>query len=122
MPEISAPIRGVTGVTLMVSYWTERKGSSYRTFADLKGKKIAATPGTSVYVGVIVALEKFGLTKDDVQTVALQRPDGLEPDWSIAELWNNAHVLYIDDTLPGAASLMRVRISSGSIPISPGSS
>jgi sulfonate transport system substrate-binding protein len=120
----SAFLGRANGTPIKLIYWTERKdgapilvrkNSSYRTFTDLKGKKIAATPGTGPYIGLIASLQKFGLTKDDVQIVALQHPDGrvalaagrveawagLEPDWSIAELRNNARVLYIDDTLPG---------------------
>lgn len=120
----SAFLGRANGTPIKLIYWTERKDgapilvrrdSPYRTFADLKGKKIAATPGTGPYIGLIAALQKFGLTKNDVQIVALQHPDGrvalaagrvegwagLEPDWSIAELRDNARVLYIDNTLPG---------------------
>jgi sulfonate transport system substrate-binding protein len=120
----SAFLGRANGTPLKLIYWTERKDgapilvrkdSPFQSFADLKGKKIAATPGTGPYIGLIAALEKFGMTKDDVQIVALQHPDGrvalaagrvdawagLEPDWSIAELRNNARVLYIDSTLPG---------------------
>jgi sulfonate transport system substrate-binding protein len=120
----SAFLGRANGTPIKLIYWTERKDgapilvrkdSPFQSFADLKGKKIAATPGTGPYIGLIAALQKFGLTKDDVQIVALQHPDGrvalaagrvdgwagLEPDWSIAELRNNARVLYIDDTLPG---------------------
>jgi sulfonate transport system substrate-binding protein len=120
----SAFLGRANGTPLKLIYWTERKDgapilvrndSPFKSFTDLKGKKIAATPGTGPYIGLIAALQKFGLTKDDVQIVALQHPDGrvalaagrvdgwagLEPDWSIAELHNNARVLYIDETLPG---------------------
>jgi sulfonate transport system substrate-binding protein len=120
----SAFLGRANGTPIKLIYWIERKDgapilvrkdSSFQSFADLKGKKIAATPGTGPYIGLIAALQKFGLTKEDVQIVALQHPDGrvalaagrvdgwagLEPDWSIAELRNNARVLYIDDTLPG---------------------
>jgi sulfonate transport system substrate-binding protein len=120
----SAFLGRANGTPIKLIYWTERKDgapilvrkdSTFKSFTDLKGKKIAATPGTGPYIGLIAALDKFGLTKNDVQIVALQHPEGrlalaagrvdawagLEPDWSIAELRNNARVLFNDDTLPG---------------------
>lgn len=120
----SAFLARANGTPTKLIYWTDRKNgapilvredSPYRSITDLKGKKIAATPGTGPYIGLIAALQKHGLTKDDVQIVSLQHPEGrlalasgrvegwagLEPDWSIAELKNKARVLFIDETLPG---------------------
>ena len=120
----SAFLARANGTPLKLIYWTEKKNGApilvredapYKSFAELKGKKIAATPGTGPYIGLIAALDKFGLTKDDVQIVALQHPEGrvalaagrvdawaaLEPDWSIAEIKNKARVLFVDETLPG---------------------
>jgi sulfonate transport system substrate-binding protein len=120
----SAFLARANGTPVKLIYWTERKNGApilvrndapYKSVADLKGKKIAATPGTGPYIGLVAALKKHGLAKDDVQIVALQHPDGrlalaagrvdawagLEPDWSIAELKNNAHVLFADETLVG---------------------
>jgi sulfonate transport system substrate-binding protein len=100
----SAFLGRANGTPIKLIYWTERKDgapilvrkdSPFQSFTDLRGKKIAATPGTGPYIGLIAALQKFGLTKDDVQIVALQHPDGrvalaagrvdgwagLEPDW-----------------------------------------
>jgi len=59
--------------------WTAllvRKDSPYQTIADLKGKKIAATKGTDPYLFTLRALQKAGLSKDDVELVHLQHPDG----------------------------------------------
>lgn len=59
--------------------WTAllvRKNSPYQTIADLKGKKIAATKGTDPYLFTLRALQKAGLSKDDVELVHLQHPDG----------------------------------------------
>lgn len=59
--------------------WTAllvRKDSPYQTVADLKGKKIAATKGTDPYLFTLRALQKAGLSKDDVELVHLQHPDG----------------------------------------------
>lgn len=59
--------------------WTAlavRKDSPIQTVADLKGKKIAATKGTDPYLFTLRALQQAGLTKDDVELVHLQHPDG----------------------------------------------
>jgi len=59
--------------------WTAllvRKGSPYKTLADLKGKKIAATKGTDPYLFTLRSLQQAGLSKDDVELVHLQHPDG----------------------------------------------
>lgn len=59
--------------------WTAlavRKDSPLKTLADLKGKKIAATKGTDPYLFTLRALQTVGLSKDDVELVHLQHPDG----------------------------------------------
>src|SRR5471032_2597826 len=59
--------------------WTAlvvRKDSPYKTVADLKGKKIAATKGTDPYLFTLRSLQQAGLSKDDVELVHLQHPDG----------------------------------------------
>ncbi|MBA1290301.1 aliphatic sulfonate ABC transporter substrate-binding protein [Pseudomonas japonica] len=59
--------------------WTAlavRKDSPIKTVADLKGKKIAATKGTDPYLFTLRALQQAGLSKDDVELVHLQHPDG----------------------------------------------
>lgn len=59
--------------------WTAlvvRKDSPLKTVADLKGKKIAATKGTDPYLFTLRALEQAGLSKNDVELVHLQHPDG----------------------------------------------
>lgn len=52
------------------------KNSTFKTVADLKGKKIAATKGTDPYLFTLRALEQAGLSKNDVELVHLQHPDG----------------------------------------------
>ncbi|WP_329115674.1 aliphatic sulfonate ABC transporter substrate-binding protein [Streptomyces sp. NBC_01465] len=47
-------------------------GSSAKSVADLKGKKIAYTEGTTFQPAVLKALKNAGLKKDDVQLVNLQ--------------------------------------------------
>jgi sulfonate transport system substrate-binding protein len=59
--------------------WTAlvvRKDSPYQSVADLKGKKIAATKGTDPYLFTLRTLQQAGLSKDDVELVHLQHPDG----------------------------------------------
>lgn len=60
--------------------WTAllvRKGSPYKTLADLKGKKIAYTAGTGSEVYTAQLLKKAGLKKDDVTLVNLRPQDML---------------------------------------------
>jgi len=119
----SAFLARANGTPIKLVYWTDhrngapilvREDSPYQSFTDLKGKKIAATPGTGPYMGLIAALQKHGLTTQDVEIVPLQHPQGrlalaagrvdawagLEPDWSIAEVENKARVLFNDPQLP----------------------
>lgn len=52
------------------------KNSTLQTVADLKGKKIAATKGTDPYLFTLRALQQAKLSKDDVELLHLQHPDG----------------------------------------------
>jgi len=91
--------------------WTAlvvRKDSPYRTVADLKGKKIAATKGTDPYLFTLRSLQQAGLSKDDVELVHLQHPDGrvalekgdvdawagLDPHMAASEVQAGARLLY----------------------------
>ncbi|MCI2418734.1 ABC transporter substrate-binding protein [Saccharopolyspora sp. K220] len=47
-------------------------GANVRTLSDLRGKKIAYAEGTAQQTSVLRALEKAGLTTNDVQLVRLQ--------------------------------------------------
>jgi sulfonate transport system substrate-binding protein len=49
--------------------------SNIRTIADLKGKRVGFTKGTSAHNVVIATLEKAGLTYDDITPVYLTPPD-----------------------------------------------
>jgi sulfonate transport system substrate-binding protein len=51
------------------------KGSSLRTLADLRGKKIALNKGSNVHYLLVKALEKAGIPYKDVQTVFLPPAD-----------------------------------------------
>ncbi|MCQ2011060.1 MAG: sulfonate ABC transporter substrate-binding protein [Sporolactobacillus sp.] len=52
-----------------------KKNSSITSLADLKGKKIAFSKGSSSHYLVVKALKKAGLTLNDVQPVYLQPAD-----------------------------------------------
>jgi sulfonate transport system substrate-binding protein len=51
------------------------KGSTVKSLADLKGKKIALNKGSNVHYLLVKALEKAGLKYTDVQTVFLPPAD-----------------------------------------------
>jgi sulfonate transport system substrate-binding protein len=52
------------------------KDSPIRTIKDLKGKTVAAAPGTDPYLFLLRALHTQGLKKADIQLVSLQHADG----------------------------------------------
>jgi sulfonate transport system substrate-binding protein len=80
---------------------------SIKTIADLRGKKLAFTRGSSAHNFVVKALEKGGLKYDDVQIVNLQPADAAaafqngsidawaiwDPFFALAERYPNARVL-----------------------------
>lgn len=91
--------------------WTAlvvRKDSPIKTLADLKGKKIAATKGTDPFLFTLRALHTAGLSRDDVEIVNLQHPDGrtalanaqvdawagLDPHMAAAQIDDGAKLLY----------------------------
>ena len=51
------------------------KGSSIKTVADLKGKRVAYNKGSNVQYFLVKLLEKHGLKYSDVQSVFLPPPD-----------------------------------------------
>jgi sulfonate transport system substrate-binding protein len=52
-----------------------RPDSDVRTLADLKGKRVGFTKGSSAHNVVVIALEKAGLSYDDITPVYLSPPD-----------------------------------------------
>lgn len=125
----SAFLARANGTPIKFVYWTGRNphgapilvraDAPYKSFADLRGKKIAATPGTGPYISLIAALQKHGLSEKDVEIVSLQHAQGrlalaagrveawaaLEPDWTIAEVQNKARILFVDKSLAGGGGL-----------------
>ena len=53
-----------------------KPNSAIRTLADLKGKRIGFTKGSSAHNVVLLALEKAGLQYSDITPVYLSPPDG----------------------------------------------
>ncbi|CAN7776585.1 aliphatic sulfonate ABC transporter substrate-binding protein [Paraburkholderia sp. SIMBA_054] len=84
------------------------KDSPIKSLADLKGKKIAATKGTDPFLFTLRALHTVGLSRDDVEIVNLQHPDGrtalansqvdawagLDPHMAAAQIDDGARLLY----------------------------
>src|SRR5690606_3383919 len=67
----SALLARSNGTPIQYVYWTARnatgspllvaKDSPIKSFEDLRGKKLAATPGTGPHVALLAALKKHGL-------------------------------------------------------------
>ncbi|SAK48656.1 ABC transporter, periplasmic ligand binding protein, aliphatic sulfonates [Caballeronia fortuita] len=84
------------------------RDSPIHSVADLKGKKIAATRGTDPFLFTLRALKTAGLSRDDVEIVNLQHPDGraalakgqvdawagLDPHMAAAQVDDGARLLY----------------------------
>lgn len=84
------------------------KDSPIRSIADLKGRKVAATKGTDPYLFLLRALNTAGLSRKDIEHVALQHPDGrvaleqgrvdawagLDPHMAASELEAGSRLLY----------------------------
>jgi sulfonate transport system substrate-binding protein len=84
------------------------KASPVRSLAELKGRRIAATPGTDPFLFLLRSLQTAGLRKSDIEHVPLQHADGLaalrrgdvdawaglDPLMATAELDDGARLLY----------------------------
>jgi sulfonate transport system substrate-binding protein len=96
--------------------------SGIKTPADLKGKKVAATPGTEPYYLLLRGLEQYGLSVSDIKLVPLIHPDGrlalengnvdawagLDPDLAKVEIQRNAVRFYRNpDILSGSVLIAR---------------
>jgi sulfonate transport system substrate-binding protein len=72
-----APVQAI-GVTTNAE-WTAivvPAGSPIKSLADLKGKRVAATPGTDPYIFLLRSLASVGLSGKDITLVPLQHPLG----------------------------------------------
>src|SRR3954470_7418056 len=52
------------------------KDSPIQKVSDLKSKRVAVTRGTDPHIFLLRALDKFGMTTQDIKMVLLQHPDG----------------------------------------------
>jgi sulfonate transport system substrate-binding protein len=97
-------------------------GSGIKTPGDLKGKKVAATPGTEPYYLLLRGLEQNGLSVNDIKLVPLIHPDGrlalengnvdawagLDPDLAKIEIQRNAVRFYRNpEILSGSVLIAR---------------
>jgi sulfonate transport system substrate-binding protein len=104
-----APIRSI--YLFSQPEWTALvigKGAPFKTVADLRGKKIAATKGTDPYFFLLRALRDAKLEQSDVEIVNVQHPDGraalergdvdawagLDPHMAASELDAGSRLLY----------------------------
>ena len=82
--------------------------SEVKSIAELKGKTIAATPGTDPYVFMLRALALESLGLDDVNVVTLQHSDGKnELLRGRVDAWAGLDPLMAQAELEGAAYLYR---------------
>ncbi len=104
-----APVQAI-GVTTNAE-WTAivvPAGSPIKSLADLKGKRIAATPGTDPAIFLLRSLSSAGLSSGDITLVPLQHPlgrqalvagqvdawAGLDPFMAEAQLQDHAVLIY----------------------------
>lgn len=116
-----APVQ-VVAITAL-SEWTALvvpAGSTLTGIADLKGKRVAATPGTDPAIFLLRALAGAGLTAGDITLVPLQHPlgrqaldqgqvdawAGLDPFMAQAQLQNHDRLLYRDRSLISPGTLL----------------
>jgi sulfonate transport system substrate-binding protein len=89
------------------------KNSPIQKVIDLKGKRVAATRGTDPYIFLLRALDRFGMSENDIQMVLLQHPDGktalirgdvdawagLDPYMAQTELEDGSRLFFRDPSL-----------------------
>jgi sulfonate transport system substrate-binding protein len=103
--------------------WTAlvtRADSPIHTLQDLKGKRVAATPGTDPAIMLFRALSTVGLGRGDITLVPLQHQDGrlaldrgdvdawagLDPFMAQAELQNHDRLFYRNRALNSPGTLL----------------
>jgi sulfonate transport system substrate-binding protein len=83
------------------------KGSSIKTLADLKGKKIAVAQGSSADYHLLATLTKAGLTTHDVQLDYLQPAEGLAAlESGAVDAWDIWSPFIEDVTLTKGAKIL----------------
>lgn len=94
--------------------------SPIKTLTDLKGKRVAATPGTDPYIFLLRSLATVGLTGNDITLVPLQHPlgrqalnagqvdawAGLDPFMAEAQLQDHDVLIYRNPKLISPGTLL----------------
>ena len=97
-----------------------RQGSGITRLSDLKGKRVAATPGTDPNILLLRALATVGLGRGDITLVPLQHQDGrlaldrgdvdawagLDPFMAQAELQSHDTLFFRDKSLNSPGTLL----------------
>jgi sulfonate transport system substrate-binding protein len=113
--------------------WTAlvtRADSPIRTVADLRGKRVAATPGTDPGIFLLRALDGAGLTRADITLVPLQHQDGrlaldrgdvdawagLDPFMALAEAQSRDRLFFRDRALVTPGTLLVREAYAGAHP------
>lgn len=119
----AALVNYANGVPIRVVYvfsqpeWTAlvtRPDTGIRSVTDLKGRRVAAPHGTDPFLFLVRALEKHGLSEQDIEVVPLAHPDGaaalaskavdawagLDPMMARLELSGQAILFYRDRSIP----------------------
>jgi sulfonate transport system substrate-binding protein len=116
-----APVQVIA--TTATSEWTAivvRAQSPIHGLAALKGKRVAATPGTDPYIFLLRALATVGLGSNDITLVPLQHPlgrqaldagqvdawAGLDPFMAEAELQSGDRLVYRNKALISPGTLL----------------
>jgi sulfonate transport system substrate-binding protein len=116
-----APVQAIA--LTAVAEWTALvvpKGSAIHSLADLKGKRVAATPGTDPFIFLLRALATEGLTAKDITLVPLQHQlgrqaldggqvdawAGLDPFMAEAELQSHDVLIYRNKELISPGTLL----------------
>lgn len=115
------PVKAIYVYGLME--WTAlvtRADSPIRSVADLKGKRVAATPGTDPGIFLLRALDAAGLSRADITLVPLQHADGrlaldrgdvdawagLDPFMALAETQGHDRLFFRDRALVTPGTLL----------------
>ena len=103
--------------------WTAlvtRGDSAIKAVTDLKGRRVAATPGTDPWIFLLRALDRAGLGRADIKIVPLQHQDGrlaldrgdvdawagLDPFMAQAELQSGDRLFFRDTSLITPGTLL----------------
>lgn len=103
-----SPITSIYTVQDVLNSLMVAPGSDINSVEELKGKKVALIPGTNPYIAFNKALISAGLSLNDVESVTLQYPDGMnELLRGRVDAWGGSHPLDIEAEREGARFLYK---------------